>query len=126
MHSVRLNHDSELVPHEVLIGGPPCQPFSVGEQAGRHDARDMVPVFVAQLKRHQPALAIMENVANLCGRKHAGYLRDTIKEMEDAGYTVDYRVLNAADYGVRKCASAFLSSHIEVDSVFLVQRIQLT
>jgi len=48
----------------------------------------MVPVFIAQLKRHQPPLAIMENVANLCGKKHVGYLCKIVQKIEEEGYKV--------------------------------------
>jgi DNA (cytosine-5)-methyltransferase 1 len=124
MHRVRLDADSAIEPHSVLVGGPPCQPFSVaGGQRGRKDARDMVPVFVAQLRRHRPPLAVMENVANLSGKKHANYLRGIVEEMRGMGYEVEARVLNAADFGVpQERKRLFVVAHLAGSAVFRFPR----
>jgi DNA (cytosine-5)-methyltransferase 1 len=55
------------LPHcGLLIGGPPCQPFSVGgKQQGLTDARDGFPIFIAAVEQCQPALFIIENVRGL-------------------------------------------------------------
>ena len=48
---------------DVLIGGPPCQPFSqIGYQRGNMDSRDGFPVFLDAVKRIQPKIAVIENV----------------------------------------------------------------
>ena len=50
---------------DIVIGGPPCQPFSVGgHQLGERDPRNGFPMFLAAVQMHQPKLAIFENVGN--------------------------------------------------------------
>lgn len=51
---------------QIIIGGPPCQPFSVGgHQKGIEDARDGFPVFIDAVKKLQPKAFIFENVRGL-------------------------------------------------------------
>ena len=58
--------DTPLPPASVIIGGPPCQPFSViGKQAGITDVRDGFPIFVAAVRRIQPEIWLFENVRGL-------------------------------------------------------------
>ena len=85
---------------DVIIGGPPCQPFSqFGYQRGREDSRDGLPVFVDALRRIRPKIAIMENVRGILYR-NKGYLRAAVQDMERLGYTVYAEVLKAVEYGV--------------------------
>lgn len=85
---------------DVIIGGPPCQPFSqFGYQRGMWDSRDGLPVFVDAVRRIRPKIAILENVRGLLYR-NKGYLRKVVQEMESFGYSVDARILKAVDYGV--------------------------
>jgi len=85
---------------DIVIGGPPCQPFSrFGNQMGLEDARDGFPVFIDAVRRIQPKVFVFENVANILGR-HKWYLDLIVKELQSLGYYVEYKVLNAVDYGV--------------------------
>lgn len=85
---------------DVIIGGPPCQPFSrFGNQKGLEDARDGFPVFIDAVKRLNPKVFLFENVANILGR-HKWYLELVVNELEQLGYIVEYRVVNAVNYGV--------------------------
>ena len=85
---------------DVVIGGPPCQPFSrFGNQKGIEDARDGFPVFIDAVRRIQPKVFVFENVANILGR-HKWYLDLIVQELSNIGYYVDYKVLNAVNYGV--------------------------
>ncbi len=85
---------------DVIIGGPPCQPFSqFGYQRGRQDGRDGLPVFVDAMSRFRPKIAVMENVRGLLYR-NKDYLRDAVKDMERLGYTVYAELLKAVEYGV--------------------------
>ena len=85
---------------DIVIGGPPCQPFSrFGNQMGIEDARDGFPVFIDAVRRLQPKVFLFENVANILGR-HKWYLDLIVKELQNLGYYVDYKILNAVDYGV--------------------------
>lgn len=85
---------------DVIIGGPPCQPFSqFGYQRGRLDNRDGLPIFVDAMNRFRPKIAIMENVRGLLYR-NKGYLRAAVQDMERLGYTVHAELLKAVEYGV--------------------------
>lgn len=86
---------------DLVVGGPPCQPFSVaGKQLASADSRDMVPHFVRAIQQSQPKAFMMENVAGLLTRKHHHYVANTIAEFESAGYDVDVCLLDAACFGV--------------------------
>lgn len=85
---------------DIIIGGPPCQPFSrFGNQMGIEDARDGFPIFIDAVRRIQPKVFVFENVANILGR-HKWYLDLIVKELRQLGYYVEYKVLNAVNYGV--------------------------
>ena len=85
---------------DVIIGGPPCQPFSqIGYQRGKRDARDGFPVFLDAVDRIRPRIAIIENVRGSLYR-NKDYLRSVVRELERFGYAVETRVLNAVRYGV--------------------------
>lgn len=84
----------------VIIGGPPCQPFSVGgHQLGLKDSRDGFPTFVSAVKRYRPQLALFENVRGMLFRNKA-YFEEIIIALGELGYVVEWQILNAAHYGV--------------------------
>jgi len=118
--------DSIREPIDVVAGGPPCQPFSMG---GKHlafgDSRDMFPALAEAVRRLRPRAFIVENVKGLTRPAFAAYFDYIVarlarpeivrREEEDwteharrlcqwpghsLGYDVSFRVLNAADYGV--------------------------
>jgi len=91
----------DLVPEaDIIIGGPPCQPFSVGGlQEGSKDRRDGFPVFLDAVKRYQPKLALFENVRGMLYANRP-YLEQIIAKLEGMGYIVEEQLLNAVHYGV--------------------------
>ena len=85
---------------DVVIGGPPCQPFSqIGYQRGMRDARDGFPIFLDAVNRVRPRIAVIENVRGLLFR-NKDYLRQAVGELERFGYKVDVRLMQALEYGV--------------------------
>lgn len=87
---------------DVIIGGPPCQPFSV---AGKQKAtKDPLGVLYRDYIRHvdvlQPEIVVMENVYGLAQVKSANMIEEIYKSFQDIGYEVTHRELMAADYGV--------------------------
>lgn len=85
---------------DIVIGGPPCQPFSVGgHQNGLKDARDGFPTFINAVRQIRPALWMFENVRGLLYRNR-WYLDEIVEALEDLGYTVEMELLNAVDFGV--------------------------
>ncbi|MFW2491717.1 DNA cytosine methyltransferase [Clostridium chromiireducens] len=93
----------EVPPHDVLLAGFPCQPFSMmGEQKGFEDERGTLFFSIETLlKKHKTKIVVLENVKNL--EKHDGGKTFTrMKKIleEDLGYVLFYNVLNSSDYGV--------------------------
>lgn len=85
---------------EIIIGGPPCQPFSVGgHQKGIEDARDGFPIFIDAVKKLQPRVFMFENVRGLL-YSNKWYFNLVIQELRKLGYIIDYKLLNAVHFGV--------------------------
>jgi DNA (cytosine-5)-methyltransferase 1 len=85
---------------QVVIGGPPCQPFSVGGlQNGIRDARDGFPAFISAVEQAEPDIWMFENVRGLMYRNR-DYLDVIIAELEGLGYVVEFKLLNAVNHGV--------------------------
>ena len=87
-------------PATVVIGGPPCQPFSVGGlQNGAKDDRDGFPAFLWAVESLAPELVIFENVRGMLyrGRK---YLDGILGSIGKLGYLVDVALLKAVHFGV--------------------------
>ncbi len=114
---------------DLVAGGPPCQPFSLGgKHKAHHDSRDMFPYAIKCIERLQPKAFFFENVKGLLRTSFAEYFdyiilrltypNCTIKENEDwlhhlnrlrkitsnqyndIKYKVEYKLLNAAHYGI--------------------------
>lgn len=87
---------------DMIIGGPPCQEFSQGNVLGSIEGvKNLWPATLAIVKTKRPSLVLFENVTGLVflkrNRAYFYYILDTLTSF---GYRVEYRVLNAADYGV--------------------------
>jgi DNA (cytosine-5)-methyltransferase 1 len=94
---------SEAIPdHEILMGGFPCQTFSiVGQRKGLEDPRGRLYFEMARiLKDKKPKAFIAENVKGLMNIDDGKVLKLICKEFEKAGYKVSVALLNAADFGV--------------------------
>lgn len=97
-HKIFLTPDHEFPDAEIVIGGPPCQPFSVGgHQLGLADSRDGFPSFVAAVEQTRPKLWMFENVRGLLYRNR-WYLDEILHRLELLGYVVEFHLLNASHY----------------------------
>ena len=89
---------------DVVIGGPPCQGFSMAGSIGRRfidDPRNaLYKEFVRVVSVVKPHFFIMENVARLFTYNKGKLRAEVISNFEELGYRVSCKVLNAADYGV--------------------------
>lgn len=94
--------EKDIPKHDILCAGFPCQAFSIsGKQRGFEDTRGTLFREVVRIaKYHQPELLLLENVKNL--EKHDdGKTFEVIKSnIEEIGYNMYYKVLNASQYGV--------------------------
>jgi DNA (cytosine-5)-methyltransferase 1 len=85
---------------DVIIGGPPCQPFSVsGKQLGVADKRNGIPAFIKAVEKIKPRIWMFENVRGILFRNKE-YFEKSLKQFKNLGYKVDYEILNCVDYGV--------------------------
>jgi DNA (cytosine-5)-methyltransferase 1 len=83
---------------DVLIGGPPCQGFSPLNMHGVGlERRTLWREYLRALQQSAPRAFVMENVPELL---RSGEYNAFADEARDLGYSVEGRVLNAADYGV--------------------------
>lgn len=99
-HQSFLSADTPLPACDILIGGPPCQPFSVGGlQLGLMDSRNGFPAFIGAVQRLRPTLFLFENVRGML-YSNRGYFDEIIKALVACGYHVSYKLLNALDFGV--------------------------
>ncbi|MFJ8242528.1 DNA (cytosine-5-)-methyltransferase [Bacillus tropicus] len=94
----------EQIPeHNILLGGFPCQPFSqAGLKKGFEDTRGTLFFDIARiLKVRKPQAFLLENVKQLKGHNKGKTLETILRVLrEDLDYTVDFKVLRAADFGV--------------------------
>lgn len=109
----KLTSSTELPFAPVIVGGPPCQPFSSGgKRRADADERNGFPAFLAAVERLHPEIAIIENVRGLMVGSRRPYFLQTIEELAAMGYTVDDAVLNAADHQVpQKRRRVFIVAH---------------
>lgn len=98
--NVKLSNSYDFPSADVLLGGPPCQPFSVnGNQLGLNDVRNGFPICISAVQKTQPKLFLFENVKGLLYR-NKWYLENVISELECMGYTVKAELLNAKYFEV--------------------------
>lgn len=87
---------------DVIIGGFPCQGFSVANtKRNMEDERNFLyKEMLRVIKNKQPKVFVAENVKGLLSMEGGKVIDMIVKDFEDIGYHVDYKVLNSADYGV--------------------------
>jgi len=94
---------------DVLAGGVPCPPFSIaGKQLGDRDERDLFPEALRLIEQARPAAVILENVRGFAGDRFTGYRRRLREKLQRLGYSPDWRVLNASDFGVPQLRPRFV------------------
>jgi len=86
---------------DVIIGGPPCQGFSIAGKRMIEDERNQLyKAFVDFVAFYQPKAFVMENVPNIISMGKGAIKDQIIQDFEALGYTVSYKILLAADFGV--------------------------
>lgn len=94
----------EFTSVDLVAGGPPCQPFSIGgKHRGNDDHRDMWPQAIRAVREARPNAFLFENVRGLIRPKFAPYLKGIVeglaKPAGDLHYLVKVLQVNAADFG---------------------------
>lgn len=93
---------------DLLVGGPPCTPFSKSgfwlewKRAGLDPGASLLQAYTRVLREAQPRRFLLENVYALTYQNTAsrGAYQRLLREIDDAGYDYRAQVLHAADYGV--------------------------
>lgn len=93
----------EIPDFDVMLGGFPCQAFSIaGLREGFNDSKGRGELFF-QLERiflaKKPKIIFLENVKNLVGHDNGNTFRVILNSLQNAGYKVKHQVLNAMNYG---------------------------
>ena len=95
--------DEKTIPdHDIICAGFPCQAFSIsGKRRGFEDSRGTLFFDVARIvKEKKPKVVFMENVRNFAMHDGGRTIEVVKNTMEELGYSFNYKVLSATDYGV--------------------------
>lgn len=86
---------------DIIIGGPPCQPFSVaGKQRATQDPLGMLyKDYIKHIQILKPKIVILENVYGLAQVKSVNMIEEIYKAFTSIGYKVVHKELMSADYG---------------------------
>jgi len=92
---------AEVPKHFMICGGFPCQAFSIaGKRLGFSDTRGTLFFDVARIaNEHKPSVMFLENVRNFAQHDGGKTLKTVKNVLEDLGYTIFHKVMNAAEYG---------------------------
>lgn len=86
---------------DVIIGGPPCQGFSIAGKRIVDDERNkLYKGFVRMVNYFQPKAFVMENVPNILSIGGGAVKEAIIKDFEELGYHIEVQVMLASNYGV--------------------------
>lgn len=91
---------------DIIIGGPPCQAYSVigrsrDPKRMKEDKRNyLYKEYIKFLNKYTPKLFVFENVLGLLSAQDGKIFENMKTEFKNAGYNIDYKILNAKDFGV--------------------------
>ena len=128
----RIISESKKRKVNMVIGGPPCQGFSLkGKNLGLSDKRNFLfKEYFNVVKELKPYIFIIENVKNILNSVNHYFRDEILKEIKELGYIVNYGVLNAKNYGVPQnreraffiaCKTKFINFPNPVDKIITVK-----
>lgn len=94
--------EKEVPEHDILMGGFPCQAFSIaGKRNGFDDTRGTLFFDVARIiKEKQPKVVLLENVKNLVSHDNSNTIKTILNTLNELGYILDFTVINSSEMGV--------------------------
>ena len=119
----------ELEDFDLLIGGFPCQAFSIaGKQRGFNDTRGTLFFEIARVLRDKkPKYFLLENVKNLLSHEGGRTIQTILEICDELGYDVSWKIYNSKNYGVpQNRERLFLKGYYRGEcgrEVFLKQKI---
>lgn len=99
---IREINSNEIPDHDILIGGFPCQGFSMANTGRTEDdeRNKLYLEFLRIIKAKQPKFFVAENVKGILSLGKGSVFQMILNDFKSAGYRVSHKVLNAADFGV--------------------------
>jgi len=93
---------TDIPDHDLLVGGFPCQAFSVaGKRGGFEDTRGTLFFEIARIvQQKRPRLLLLENVKGLLSHDKGKTFTTIISTLDELGYDIQWQVLNSKDFGV--------------------------
>ncbi len=112
-----------------VIGGPPCQGFSlVGKREIGDERNSLYLQYFRFVKKIKPKFFILENVKGLLSMEGGFYKEDIINRFSELGYNVCYKLMRASDYGVPQSRERvfFVGLHKDIfgDAFFDFERVE--
>lgn len=99
-HKEKITTETEFPKVDIVIGGPPCQPFSRrGKQTGKDDERNGFPAFIEAIREIKPKIWMCENVKGL-PEQNKEYFESIMEQFKKLGYEVECRVSQIVRYDV--------------------------
>lgn len=94
--------EKDIPPHDLLLAGFPCQAFSImGKKLGFADTRGTMFFEIERiLKHHKPKAILLENVKQLVTHDQGRTLAVILESLKSIGYFVQWKVLNALNFGL--------------------------
>lgn len=96
--------DLDIIPDaDVIVGTPPCLPFSVsGKNEGLDDEKygDLFSYFINIVEYKKPKSIFIENVKGLISKKHNEAFKGFLSHLNTIGYDVTWKLINMLDYGL--------------------------
>ena len=99
---IKLINESDLPDFDLLVGGFPCQSFSIaGKRGGFEDTRGTLFFDIARiLQAKKPRLFCLENVKGLLSHDNGQTFKTIISTLDELGYDIQWQVLNSKNFGV--------------------------
>lgn len=91
---------------DLIVGGPPCQAYSLVGRAVKGDGMKEDPrnylykIYLKVLSQYKPRMFVFENVPGLLTANNGMFFEDMRRDFDEAGYNLNFRVLNAKDFNV--------------------------
>lgn len=106
---IRKFSSREFTSIDLIAGGVPCPPFSIaGKQLGSDDERDLFPEALRLASEIRPRAVMLENVPGFASDRFRSYRSKLISKFRGLGYVVQWKIVNACDFGVAQLRPRFI------------------
>ena len=101
-----LKSEQKINQVDLIVGGPPCQAYSLVGRAVKSDnmvgdpRNYLYKLYIEVLKKYNPTMFVFENVPGMLTANCGQYFEDMKKAFKESGYTIDHAILNAKSFDV--------------------------